>query len=295
MSVQLPQTVEHRKLIQPIAIQSLYLPPPSHNDPALLLQTSPTPLLQFKRFRGKINIQRPRAPHYDRALFNAVTAPVYKRPSLVEECAKRHAEPQPSLPANATHPRHALGTAPENPYERIIAREVANWFAHSKFVAIFHLNSISAEDMFAARVQFFKQNMHVKAYNRNVLQMALGETRFANVLPLFDAKSCIVFAPEPRLQQLLRIAKRTPQMVLLAGLIEERLLSRTQLTELAAMPSLDVARAQLVAVLQQAGGNQVVQHLQAHQTQLCGALDAYARGDGDAPKAEEVEAKAETK
>lgn len=143
------------------------------------------------------------------------------------------------------------------------------------------MNSISAEDMFAARVQFIKHNMHVKAYNRSILRLALAETRFANVLPLFEATSCIVFAPEPRLSQLLRTAKRIPQMVLLAGIVEERLMSQTQLRELAAMPSLDVARSQLVGVLQQAAGNQVVQQLQAHQTQLCGALDAYA-GNGNA-------------
>lgn len=161
---------------------------------------------------------------------------------------------------------------------------MANWFAHSPLVAIYHINSISAEEMFKARVAFFKQNMHLKAYSRSVMRMALADTRWANCLPLFDGKNCVVFSTEQKLPALLKISRRIPQMVLLAGVLEERLMSRTQLQDFAALPPLDVARAQLVGVLQQAAGNQIVQHLQAHQTQLCAALDAYA-ASGAAPAA----------
>lgn len=233
----------------------------------------PSPLLQFKRFRGKINIQRPRAPHYERALFNAVTNPVYKQPKLTEQCAVRHEAPAASRRTDAVV---------QNPYERIIAREVTNWFAHSKLVAVFHINSISEDDMFKARVQFFKQNMHLKSYSKGIMKLALADSQYANLMPLFDAKYCVVFSPEQKLSQLLRISKRIPQMVLLTGIVEQRLMSRNQLQEFAALPTLDVARAQLVGVLQQAAGNQIVQHLQAHQTQLCAALDAYA-SSADAP------------
>lgn len=256
---------------------------------ALALLDVPSPLLQFKRFRGKINIQRPRAPHYERALFNAVTKPVYEQPSLTEQCAARHAAPTV-----------AARTVVDNPYERIIAKEVSNWFAHSQLVAVYHINSISSEDLFKARVQFFKQNMHLKAYSKHIMKRALADSQYANLLPLFDAKNCVVFAPEQKLAQLLRISKRIPQMVLLAGVVEQRLMSRNQLQEFAALPSLDVARAQLVGVMQQAAGNQIVQHLQAHQTQLCAALDAYASSGEtttatDSEPTEETVNEAETK
>lgn len=42
------------------------------------LQTH-TPSVISKRFRGKINIQRPRPPHYERARVLAVTQPIYKQ------------------------------------------------------------------------------------------------------------------------------------------------------------------------------------------------------------------------
>lgn len=233
---------------------------------AVLLEIQ-SPVLQFKRFRGKINIQRPRKPHYDRALFNAVTKPVYPRSKLTEECFQWHQKAA------------VIRTDKVNPYEQIIAKEAANWFAHSKFVAIFHVNSILADDMFKARVSLFKQNMHVKVYGRSILQQALGDTKFKAILPLFEAKNCIVFSPDQKLQQLLKIVKKIPQLTLLAGIVENRLLSKTELTNFAALPTIDVARAQLVAVLQNAGGNNIVNSLQTHQTNLCQALDAYAKSE----------------
>lgn len=229
-----------------------------------------SPALQFKRFRGKINIQRPRLPHYERALVNAVTTPVFARPTVTQKCF------------NWQQQEAVIQKRTENPYEKIIAKEVANWFAHSKMVAIFHVNSISAEEMFKARVAFHKQNMHLKMYGKSIIRQAVAGTGYDAILPLFDSKNCIIFSPEQKLSQLLKICKKIPQIMLLAGIVEQRLMSKTELSNFAAMPSLEMARAQLVAVLQQAGGNNVVGTLQAHQTNLCGSLDAYVTQETEA-------------
>lgn len=225
------------------------------------------PVLQFKRFRGKINIQRPRKPHYDRALFNAVTKPIYDRPKLTDECFQWQQK-------EAIVRKEKI-----NPYEQIIAKEVANWFAHSKLVAIFHVNSISADDMFKARVNFFKQNMHVKLYGKSIMRQALDNTKYEAILPLFEAKNCIIFSPDQKVSQLLKIVKKTPQLTLLAGIVENRLLSKNELVQFAALPPIDIVRAQLVSLLQNAGGNNIVNSLQTHQSNLCQSLDAYAKSE----------------
>lgn len=243
--------------------------------PVLLEITSPA--LQFKRFRGKINIQRPQKPHYDRALVNAVTTPVFARPTVTQKCFNRQQQ------------EAVIQKRIENPYEKIIAKEVANWFAHSKMVAIFHVNSISADEMFKARVAFHKQNMHLKIYGKSIIRQAIADTRYDAILPLFESKNCVIFSPEQKLPQLLKICKKIPQLMLLAGIVEQRLMSKTELSNFAAMPSLEMARAQLVAVLQQAGGNNVVSSLQAHQTNLCGSLDAYVTQETEEKSAQTPE------
>ncbi|XP_030384111.1 39S ribosomal protein L10, mitochondrial [Scaptodrosophila lebanonensis] len=227
---------------------------------ALPLATSRTPLLQFLRFRGKINIQKPRAPHYERARVIAVTTPKYPDPPKAITCFKKRTQAQP-----------------ENPYNDIIAREVRNWLEHSSMVAIFHLNSITADELYAVRVQLFKQNMHLKSYGRKIIANAVGDTRFEAILPLFHSNHCIVFSADQRVGTLLRLTRKVPQMVLLGGIVENTLLSRNELVAYSQLPNLQSAQAELVQTLNMAAGN-LVQQLQTHQQNFVNVLDVHAKG-----------------
>lgn len=220
-----------------------------------------------KCFRGKINIQRPRAPHYDRALFNAVTEPIVPRPTVTQECYQKRLEKQYV---------GAVDTVTVNPYEVIIAKEVVNWFSHSKLVAIMHINSINSDDMFKVKVAFHKEKMHLKAYGMSIMKKAMIGTQYEPLLPLFGSHNCIVFSEEAKIVQLFKILKKTPQLILLAGVVENRLLSKNELVDLSKLPNLTTARAQLVGVLNSVGGG-LVSNLQAHQTNLCSLLDLHAK------------------
>lgn len=221
--------------------------------------------MQFMRFRGKINIQRPKQPHYERARVIAVTQPKYPQPPKEKTCFLTR--------------QQRTATEVENPYNAIIAREVRNWLDHSRLVAIFHLNSISADEIFRVRVELHKQNMHLKSYGRKIIGQAVAGTAYETILPLFHSNHCIVFSPDQqRVAALLRITRRVPQMVLLGGIVENTLLSRNELVAFSQMPSLQVAQAQLVQTLNQAAGT-VVQQLQAHQVNLVKVLDVHAKGD----------------
>lgn len=219
-----------------------------------------------KCFRGKINIQKPRAPHYDRALFNAVTQPLVPRPSLTQECYQKRLEKQ------------FTGEVEKqiNPYEVIIAKEVINWLNHSKLVAVFHINSIKSDDMFNIKVAFHKENMHLRAYGKGIMEKAMIGNQYEAMLPLFSAKNCIVFSEEPKIDKLLKIIKKTPQLILLAGVVENRLLSKNELVNLSKLPNLTTARSQFVGVLNSVGSG-LVSNLQAHQVNLCTLLDMHAK------------------
>ncbi|XP_044251189.1 large ribosomal subunit protein uL10m-like [Drosophila takahashii] len=132
---------------------------------SLPLAKTSTPALQFLRFRGKINIQRPKEPHYERARVIAVTHPKYPEPPKAKSCFRTRAE--------RTQQQQQL----ENPYNEIIAREVRNWLDHSRLVAIFHLNSITADEIFRVRVQLHKQNLHLKSYGSKIIGQLTRRTR----------------------------------------------------------------------------------------------------------------------
>ncbi|KAH8353391.1 hypothetical protein KR084_010725, partial [Drosophila pseudotakahashii] len=231
----------------------------------LPLAKSSTPALQFLRFRGKINIQRPKEPHYERARVIAVTHPKYPEPPKAKSCFRTRAErTQQQL---------------ENPYNEIIAREVRNWLDHSRLVAIFHLNSITADEIFRVRVQLHKQNLHLKSYGSKIIGQAVKGTRYEAILPLFHSNHCIVFSPDQqRTAALIKITRKVPQMVLLGGIVEETMLSRNELMAFAQMPGLQAAQAQLFQTLNQAAGN-LVQQLQAHQNSFVQVLDVHAKGE----------------
>lgn len=233
-----------------------------------ILQTY-SPIVQLKRFRGKINIQRPRQPHYERALFNAVTEPKIPQPTIYEKCHQNLLPISQKILERSTI---------ENPYEKILAKDIRNRFEQSKMTIVFHVNSINADDWFKARVAFHKENMQLKTYGKALANLALHGTRYKPLLPLFQAKYCVVFAPEQKVNEVLKISKKIPQLILLAGIVENRLMSKTQITDFAAMPSLTVARAQFVGVLNGVGGT-VASHLEAHQKNLVALLDVHANSD----------------
>ncbi|KAH8378281.1 hypothetical protein KR093_010528, partial [Drosophila rubida] len=231
----------------------------------LPLASARSPLLQFLRYRGKINIQRPKEPHYERARVIAVTQPKYPEPPKAQTCFQSRAQ--------------RMGTQLENPYNAIVAREVRNWLDHSRLVAVFHLNSINADEIFRVRVQLHQKNMHLKSYGRKIIGQAVTGTAYEAIMPLFHSNYCIVFSPnEQQIGALLRITRKVPQMILMGGIVESKLLSRNELMDFSKMPSLQVAQAQLVQTLNQAAGN-VVQQLQAHQCNLVKVLDVHAKGE----------------
>ncbi|XP_059617845.1 large ribosomal subunit protein uL10m [Phlebotomus argentipes] len=226
----------------------------------IFLQTQ-TPLVLARRFRGKINIQRPRKPHYTRALVEAVTKPIYVYPPITLETCQRKREQT---------------TKKTNPYVEIIAKEVSNWFNHSRCVGLFHINSINAEDHFKARVLFHRQNMHLKQYPTEVLTVALRRTKYEKILPLFRAQCAIVFSPDGEAGKMVKISKKIPQLILIGAIAEDRILSRNQFMDYATLPGLDMVRAQLVSVLQSAAGD-LVGKMQGHQSNIVRMLEAHAK------------------
>ncbi|XP_037957608.1 39S ribosomal protein L10, mitochondrial [Teleopsis dalmanni] len=223
------------------------------------LLTSRPPLIQFQRYRAKINIQRPRQPHYDRALVLAVTKEIVEKEPKTKNCFVK-----------------IKNTDIENPYLKIIAREVRNWFEQSRMVGIFHMNSMTEDDMFDVRVNLHKQNMVVKMYGRQIMAEALTDTKYESLLPLFNVSYRLVFSPEDRAKQLIRTVRKVPQMMLLGGIVNNVLLSRNEFMDYAQHPGLQSAQAELVQTLNMSAGN-LVQQLEQHQNSFVNILDVYAK------------------
>jgi len=102
-----------------------------------------------------------------------------------------------------------------NPYERIIAREVRNWFDNSKMIAICHQNSMTTEDAFELAVPLKKLNMYYKRYNNKIMKLALTDSSYTATMPLYSSQFCIVFGSDINVAGFEKIIKKFPQVILL--------------------------------------------------------------------------------
>lgn len=166
--------------------------------------------MQAKRFRGKINVQKPRKPHFERALFFEVARPIlpfkYEDLKTFERCSNITSANRP--------------VEPENPYVKLIAKEALNLFEKSKLVAFFHMNPVPIEQRFRLDRALKKQNMLMKTYGKKTLQAAFEGTPYKDaVLPFYVSHNMITFCAEPNIKTLMRITKKFPQFILLGEFI----------------------------------------------------------------------------
>lgn len=226
-------------------------------------------MIQCKRFRGKINIQRPRPPFYTRKLFNAVTEPIYPVKTAVDLCQQKR------IADNVSKQKTIEDRL--NPYEKILARELADTFNSAKMILLCQKNSMDAFEFFNFRVAMHKKNIHAKTSGRKLIHAAIKDTKYNVMLPLLmqTPHNCMLFGDEWNVNDALKIFKKTPKIILLAGSLGDHYMSKTQLEHYANLPDLTTLRAQFAATLN-AAGSQIYNHLQAHQSNFVYMLDAHA-------------------
>lgn len=211
--------------------------------------------------------QRPRKPHFYRALLLELTKPIYPKKERIIPC-----------PINESQVKKK--EEGPNPYEQILAKEVKNWFDHSKMVGVVHINPINGEDYFKAAVALHKNGMKIKKYGNNLLKLAVKDTNYECLLGLNENKffsTGFIFCTEHnKVNTMLKVLKKIPQMTLLCGIAEGRLLSKNEFTNYAKMPDIQVIRSELANTLNMAG-IELVQCLQSHQSNLVNILDAHVR------------------
>lgn len=163
-----------------------------------------TPVLIAKRFRGKINIQKPRKPHFERQLLIDLSKPIYGTPKY-------------KLPDAVLCDRgeSKSAAAVDNPFERILANECLNWFNTSKMVVFVHLNSITMEDKTPIFAALAKNNMHMRRYGKKIVSMATHGTRYEAVNHLFTSHQEIIFGQPENAAKLFKILKKAPQLVVM--------------------------------------------------------------------------------
>jgi large subunit ribosomal protein L10 len=167
--------------------------------------------MQQKRFRSKINIQKPRAPHHERGKIEKFITPFISNPDTHKHWSERCLKVT----------RGKVTSTIDKPYDTLLARECLNWFNQSNMVALFHVNSIKSDEVFDLTVALKRENMHLKGYQNSILRIAYRDSIYRPLTQLIQKHNRInffVFSQDTNVNKLTKILKQTPQLILLGNL-----------------------------------------------------------------------------
>ncbi|XP_014278958.1 large ribosomal subunit protein uL10m [Halyomorpha halys] len=228
------------------------------------------PRFESVRFR-RVNVQRPRPPHYLRAKYEALVKPIYKEDTS-------YLPPTVKCMKNQELEKNTIDII--NPLERIIAKELYQKLESSKFVGFLHVNPICGEDEFQARVLLFRERVSIDKFSKKVVDKAVRGTIYESILPLFITHTAIIFSEELHVDKILKVLRKIPQYVLMAGIVDNRLLNVSQLKTYAELKNITTARAGLVSLLN-SFGQQIVNNITAHPRNLATQLQLYSESKSE--------------
>ncbi|KAF2359489.1 hypothetical protein FHG87_009761, partial [Trinorchestia longiramus] len=110
--------------------------------------------------------------------------------------------------------------------------------------------------------------------------LAFKGTKYDSLVPLYSPNTHSIVVYDKDFKKLLSLERRLPSMTTLAVVVEDRVLSVSELRKAAELPSLPLMRGTLLhsLTMQQ---QQLTRQLSAHQVELTGALQRYSSGPAE--------------
>lgn len=160
-------------------------------------------------------------------------------------------------------------------------------------IAVAQNSACKTEDMMLLRNRLYKHDITVKFFPNVVVRSFLNNSIYSNMAPLFIGPTILIVSAEPKVKEMLKILRASPQITLLGACIENTLLSANGVQSYSKLPSMITAQGELVSGLTMMTSHTAAM-LQRHPTHLSALLQQYIKqqstdaGTEEAPKAEEA-------
>ncbi|OQR73023.1 hypothetical protein BIW11_10001 [Tropilaelaps mercedesae] len=213
--------------------------------------------VRFRRIRSR----NPPEPHFERKAMIEVCKPIIPRKEVV--CGNLTAVYEERQP---------------HPWNILKAKRLRTALEEAQMILFFHKNSINAENDFLVHNMLFKKELYLQTYISNeVIRLAIKDTFLANATPFTTSRNAIVVSPHQNIATVFSLAKKMPQYLLLAGVIDRTFLSREQLQWLASVPSIQSVQA-VTSRLLATPTLGLYGNLNHHQHRLAGLLAEHSKG-----------------
>ena len=156
-------------------------------------------------------------------------------------------------------------------------------FETSATVVVTHYLGLTVAEMTDLRARLRKEGAQIKVVKNRLAQKALNGSAGEAGSALFKGPVAIAYGPDPvsAAKVVTQYAKDNEKFAVVGALMGQTVLNESAVKSLAALPSLDQIRAQLIGLLQ-APATKVAGVLQAPAGQLARVFNAYAQKDAAA-------------
>ena len=151
-------------------------------------------------------------------------------------------------------------------------------FDEAVLVVVTHYSGLDVAQINDLRVRMADAGARFKVTKNRLTRRALEGTQFAALDALFAGPTAIAYSEDPVAAAKVSVgfAKENDRLVIVGGALNDRLLGTDEIRALAALPSLDELRAQMIALLQ-TPAQRIASVLQAPGAQLARTMSAYAQ------------------
>jgi large subunit ribosomal protein L10 len=127
----------------------------------------------------------------------------------------------------------------------------------SESLVVARFKGLSVAEMTELRNKAREKGVSVKVTQNRLTKLALEGTNFAGVSPLFKEPTLVAYSADPIVSHkvVFEFAKKNDKLEILGGVMGAELLDAGRVKELAQLPTLDEARAKIIAILQTPAGN----------------------------------------
>ena len=150
-------------------------------------------------------------------------------------------------------------------------------YKESSSIIITHYHGLSVKKLSELRKSLRSNGSSFKVVKNTLVRIAAQNAGITDAALLFKGPTAIAYSANPvaAAKQVIEFANSNNNLKIIGGIVDNQLLSESQVKELAKLPSLDELRGKIIGILQ-APASKIVGVLQAPSAQFIRLLRAYA-------------------
>ena len=155
-------------------------------------------------------------------------------------------------------------------------KELQDRFNNEDMIVVTHYSGLTVSQVTKLRSDLRKEGASFKVTKNSLAKIAIKGTKFEPLADMFTGPTGIATSKDPvaAAKATFNFAKTNDKLIILGGILGDKVLDANAVKQLAQLPSLDALRSKLVGLLQ-APATKIAGVLQAPARQMIGVTKAY--------------------